>query len=226
MHRRISCAARASVLLLLAGTAAACRVSSAPPASSGPGTTSQAAPAAGASTAPAAASGSASAANTTAPAANAVVPLTPAELDRIRPYLPSQSHTMQDVSYHWENLWFAARYKNWPLAEFYFNETRQHILWTIRIRPVRKDADGKDVDIKAIFDAIDTSSFADVKAAIQKKDSAAFEQTYRTALDSCHSCHKSAGKPFLRPRVPTQATGSAEAILDFRPEAAAGTAGH
>ena len=164
-------------------------------------------------------------ANSPATPANAVVPLTPAELDRIRPYLPSQSHTMLDVSYHWENLWFAARYKNWPLAEFYFNEARQHIQWTIRIRPVRKDADGKDVDIKAIFDAIDTSSFSDVKAAIQKKDSAAFEQTYRTALDSCHSCHKSAGKPFLRPRVPTQATGSAEAILDFRPEAATAPAG-
>src|SRR5262249_24762824 len=68
------------------------------------------------------------------------------DVARLKANAPSQSHTMSDVGYHWTNLWFACEKKNWPLATFYFDETRQHILWTIRLRPVRKGADGKDVN--------------------------------------------------------------------------------
>src|SRR5262245_52515626 len=66
----------------------------------------------------------------------------PVEVAHLKDVVPSQSHAMMDVSYHWTNLWFAAQKRNWPLAQFFFDESRQHILWTIRIRPIRKDADG------------------------------------------------------------------------------------
>jgi hypothetical protein len=124
------------------------------------------------------------------------------EILRLRELVPSQSHAMADVSYQWSNLWFAGQQKNWPLATFYFNETRSHILWTIRIRPIRKDDAGKDVDLKAIFDGIDSSSFAAVKDAIAQKDSAKFSAAYKVALESCYSCHKTSSKPFLRPMIP------------------------
>src|SRR5262245_12505653 len=75
-----------------------------------------------------------------------------ADVKRLKDLVPSQSHTMSDVGYHWAGLWFAAEKKNWALARFFFDETRQHIRWTIAIRPVRKGPDGKDVDIKGIFD--------------------------------------------------------------------------
>src|SRR5215472_12314387 len=81
------------------------------------------------------------------------------DVARLKANAPSQSHTMSDVGYHWTNLWFAGEKKNWPLATFYFDETRQHILWTIRLRPVRKGADGKDVNLVPIFEGIDTSAF-------------------------------------------------------------------
>ena len=63
------------------------------------------------------------------------------DLERLKKLVPSQSHAMADVAYHWTNLWFAAEQKNWPLAEFYFNEARSHMQWTILIRPIRKDDD-------------------------------------------------------------------------------------
>src|SRR5499426_2154962 len=47
-----------------------------------------------------------------------------ADVARLKTNAPSQSHTMSDVGYHWTNLWFAAERKNWPLAQFYFEETR------------------------------------------------------------------------------------------------------
>jgi len=139
-----------------------------------------------------------------------------ADVARLKANAPSQSHTMSDVGYHWTNLWFAGEKKNWPLAKFYFDETRQHILWTIRLRPVRKGADGKDVNLVPIFEGIDTSAFKLMAEAIQQQDAQAFAAAYRTALDACYGCHKASGKPYLRPMIPT---APAQTIINVDPAA-------
>lgn len=139
-----------------------------------------------------------------------------ADITRLKSLVPSQSHTMADVGYHWAGLWFAGEKKNWPLAEFFFGEARQHIKWTIAIRPIRKGPDGADVDIKSIFDAIDVSVFATMKLAIDSKDSAEFTMAYKQSLEACYSCHKSAGKPYLRPMIPTTPPMT---IINFDPKA-------
>lgn len=143
-----------------------------------------------------------------------------ADVERLKTLVPSQSHGMADVGYHWTNLWFAGQEKNWPLAEFYFNETRQHILWTIRIRPIRKDDEQKDVDLKAIFDAVDATTMAGVKIAIAQKDSAKFTKAYTESLEGCWSCHKASSKPYLRPVLPKT---PAQEIISFAPYPAAGS---
>jgi len=135
-----------------------------------------------------------------------------ADVARLKTNAPSQSHTMSDVGYHWTNLWFAAEKKNWPLAMFYFDEARQHILWTIRLRPVRKGPDGKDVNLLPIFESIDTSALKAVADSIQEQNSAAFSAAYRMTLEACYSCHKASGKPYLRPMVPT---APAQSIINF-----------
>jgi len=137
-----------------------------------------------------------------------------ADVARLKANAPSQSHTMSDVGYHWTNLWFAADQKNWPLAQFYFEEARQHILWTIRIRPIRKDLEGRDVDLKSIFDAVDVTSFAATKMAIAQKDGTKFVAAYKQALDGCYACHKASGKPYLHPVVPQ---APAQSLIDFAP---------
>jgi len=135
-----------------------------------------------------------------------------ADIARLKVNAPSQSHTMSDVGYHWTNLWFAAEKKNWPLAMFYFEEARSHILWTIQLRPVRKGPDGNDVNLMPIFESIDTSAFKLVADAIQAQDSAAFATAYRVTLESCYGCHKASGKPYLRPEIPPQ---PAQSIINF-----------
>jgi hypothetical protein len=141
----------------------------------------------------------------------------PAEVAQLKALVPSNSHIMMDVQWHWTNLWWAGKKKNWPLAQYYFNETRGHIQWLIRKSPMMKSQlDQKDVDVAGIFDGIDTSSLAAVKTAIENKDSGQFAASYRTMLESCYACHKSVGRPYLRPMIPTVQT---QAILNMDPSA-------
>jgi hypothetical protein len=114
------------------------------------------------------------------------------------------------------NLWFAVQENNWPLAAFEVDETRNRIRWTIRINPVRKDAEGKPVDLKGIFDGIDTSTLATLKQVVEKKDSATFTVAYKQMLESCYACHKSSGKPYLRPMIPTVPP---QPIINYDPNA-------
>lgn len=126
------------------------------------------------------------------------------DVARLKANAPSQSHTMLDVGEHWANLWFAGEKQNWPLAMFYFGEARNHIRWTIQLRPVRKGPDGNDVNLMPIFEGIDTSAFKAVAEAIQARNSTAFAAAYRTTLESCYACHKASGLPYLRPMVPSE----------------------
>jgi hypothetical protein len=132
-------------------------------------------------------------------------PMTPAEMqaeiERLKTLVPSYSHPMQDVAINWASLWFAAQKKNWPLARYFYNEARSHIAWTVRINPNDK-VNGEIVDLKSIYDAIDTSSLTMVKDAIEKQNSTQFVAAYKTMLESCYSCHKAAGKAMIRPQIP------------------------
>ncbi len=40
------------------------------------------------------------------------------DVEMLKGKAPSQSHSMIDVDYHFTNLWFAAKSRNWPLADF------------------------------------------------------------------------------------------------------------
>ena len=138
------------------------------------------------------------------------------DVERLNNITPNLSHVMADVSFQFANLWYAGQKKNWPLAMFYYNETRGRIRWMLRINPNPKTPQGEVVNLQGIFDGIDTSSLASLKEAIEKKDSKKFEAAYKVMLESCYSCHKSAGRPYLRPMVPTSPP---QTILNYDPDA-------
>lgn len=141
-----------------------------------------------------------------------------ADVVRLKSLIPPNAHIMMDVQWHWTNLWYAAQAKNWPLAQYQFNETRGHILWLIKKSPTMKSSgpEKEEVNIEGIFQGIDTSSLNDVKAAIAAKDSVKFAATYRTMLESCYSCHKAVGRPYLRPMMPTM---QVQSVLNMDPAA-------
>ncbi len=139
-----------------------------------------------------------------------------AEIELLKGKLPDQAHAMQDVGYHFSNLWFAGQAQNWPLAAFYNQETLSHLKWAVRIIPVRKDSLGKDVDLGPILQAFENTPWKQVQDAIAAEDKPAFEKAYRYTLEICYSCHKSAEKPFIRPQVPEEPETP---IINFDPQA-------
>jgi hypothetical protein len=138
------------------------------------------------------------------------------DVARLKSIVPSNSHIMEDVSFHYSNLWFSGQKKNWPLAMFYYNETRNHIRWLVVKSPTTKTPDGEVVNLQGIFDGIDTSSLAMVKKSIEDKNIDEFNSSYKLMLESCYACHKSAGRPYLRPMIPTVPP---QAIINYSPEA-------
>src|SRR5258706_15435423 len=148
------------------------------------------------------------------PATNEIAALR-AEIERLKGMVPDQSHAMKDVAYHFANLWFAGEKKNWPLADFYWSETRSHLNWAVRIIPVRKDPNGNEIRLAEILDPIEKTALEDVHKAINEKNSEKFANTYKQMLESCYACHLAVGKPFLRLQVPTQPEAP---IVRFEPE--------
>lgn len=139
-----------------------------------------------------------------------------AEIERLKKVVPDQAHAMQDVDYHFTNLWFAAQQGNWPLAQFYFNETKSHLRWAVRIIPVRKDTQGREVLLEKILEAFENTPLAQLEAAVKSEDRAKFVAAYEFSLSMCYSCHKASDKPYLRPRIPER---PATTIMNLDPHA-------
>ncbi len=139
-----------------------------------------------------------------------------ADIETLKGKATDQSHVMQDVSYHFSNLWFAGEQENWDLANFYWSETQSHLRWAVRVIPKRKDNAGQEVDLVPILEGFENGPLKQLQAAIAAHDKAAFEKTYRTSMESCYGCHKSADKPFLRPQIPARPETP---LMNFDPRA-------
>lgn len=139
-----------------------------------------------------------------------------ADVTRLRDITPPNSHPMVDVAMFAANLWFAGDKKNWPLANYYLGELRNRIRWEVRVNPSPKGADGNPVDMANIFDGIDKGSLTRLKTTIDMKDGKQFSVQYKMLLEDCYSCHKTAGRAYLRPMVPVS---GAQPIVNLDPAA-------
>jgi hypothetical protein len=139
-----------------------------------------------------------------------------AEVAALKDLLPDQSHAMSDVGYHFTNLWFAVQGQNWPLAEFYSNETKSHLHWAVRIKPIRKDNANRDVNLPAILQAMENGPLKQLGDAIAAKNPEKFVAAYRFTLENCYACHKASDKPYLRPQIPRLPQAS---IINVDPKA-------
>jgi hypothetical protein len=139
------------------------------------------------------------------------------DVAHLKEIAPPNSHPMVEVGMFAANLWFAGEKQNWPLANYYLNETRNRIRWEVHLNPRPRGYDGDPLDMQSIFDGIDNGSIATVRKSIEMKDSQQFVMAYKGLLADCYSCHKAAARPYLRPMIPVS---GAQPILNLDPAAA------
>lgn len=140
-----------------------------------------------------------------------------ADLARLKDITPPNSHPMVEAGMFAANMWFAGEKQNWQLANYYLNETRNRIRWEVHLNPGPRNLDGDPLDMQSIFDGIDNGSLATLRKAIEQKDSQQFAVAYKGLLADCYSCHKAAGRPYLRPMIPVS---GAQPIMNLDPAAA------
>jgi hypothetical protein len=125
-----------------------------------------------------------------------------AELTRLSAIAPNQPAVMTLVAHHFNNLWFAAADRNWPLADYYLGEVRSNLKWAVRIRPKRTGPAG-EIDLAGIVESLDDTQLAGLQKAIHDQRSAAFDRAYDETAVACSACHQAIGKPYLRPGRPS-----------------------
>lgn len=151
-----------------------------------------------------------------APAQNVAPPNTDpaalrADIDRLNGIAQGQSLAMMQVAYNFNMLWFAARAKNWPLAQFYYGDARGRLRLALRIQPARRISTG-DLQLQPLLDGLEKGAWAKLGEALAAKNVKQFEAAYRETLAACQGCHAATEKPYLRLRVPR---APAEPMVDF-----------
>jgi hypothetical protein len=136
-----------------------------------------------------------------------------AEIERLKTIVPGQSLAMTQVAYNFNNLWFAVRAGNWPLAQFYFGDAKGRLRWALRITPVRKISTG-NLELEPFLDGLEKTQLAKLGETLMAKDVKQFEAAYRATLEGCHACHTASEKPYLELQVPT---APAEPMIHFAP---------
>lgn len=134
-----------------------------------------------------------------------------AEIDHLKSIAQGQSLAMMQVAYNFNMLWFAARARNWPLAQFYYGDARGRLRLALRIQPVRRISTG-DLQLQPILDALEKGPWAKLGETLAAKDVKRFEAAYRSTIVACEGCHAAAEKPYLRLHVPK---APAEPMVDF-----------
>ena len=134
-----------------------------------------------------------------------------AEVERLRSIMPGQWFAMTQIGYNFSNLWFAAHEENWPLSQFYFNETKVRLRWALRITSTRKISSG-EIALTPILEALEANQLAALEQSLAARDVQRFESAYRAMLDGCNGCHAASEKPYLRLQIPR---APAEPLIDF-----------
>jgi len=108
---------------------------------------------------------------------------------------------MATLSRRVSTLWFAAKAGSQAAADYEITEMGEVMSQIIAAAPV---VDGTDVDIPGVLDALRNTHFDELRTALRSGDHTAFEARYKAMLDSCNSCHREAGRPFIQLKIPAR----------------------
>jgi hypothetical protein len=114
------------------------------------------------------------------------------------PYEPGLGEFMAATQLRHAKLWFAGKNHNWDLAAYEIDEIKEGLDDATRLHPTHDGIAVADM-IKAILDP----RIERLEKAVEAKDDARFASAFDELTTGCNSCHREAGKPFIRIQRPS-----------------------
>lgn len=139
-------------------------------------------------------------AQTPPPAAPAAPAAAPAEAPKNgKAYVPGLEQFMNVILMEHNKLWFAAKARNWPLAEYELGEIKEVMGDVQDIVPVFKN-----LPLADMLDAVITKEIVDLEKAIAAKDYKKFVAGYDKLNAACNACHEGTENGFVVIKRPTR----------------------
>jgi hypothetical protein len=114
-------------------------------------------------------------------------------------YVPGLEQFMNVILMEHNKLWFAAKARNWPLAEYELGEIKEVMGDVQDIVPVFKN-----LPLADMLDAVITKEIVDLEKAIAAKDYKKFVVGYDKLNAACNACHEGTENGFVVIKRPTR----------------------
>ena len=101
-------------------------------------------------------------------------------------YVPGLGEIMTLQQMRHTKLWLAGQAGNWELASYELDELGEGFDDVVRFHPTHKDAPLAPRDL---IPRMVVGPLSRVRAAVERKDSATFAESYDALTASCNSCH-------------------------------------
>lgn len=114
-------------------------------------------------------------------------------------YVPGLEQLMNVILMEHNKLWFAAKARNWPLAEYQLGEIKEVMGDIQDLIPVFKN-----LPLADMLDAVITTEIVDLEKSIEAKDYKAFVSGYDKLTKACNACHQGTENGFIVIQRPTR----------------------
>ena len=113
-------------------------------------------------------------------------------LDDMATIQPGLARIMPEIGARTWKLFYAAKEQNWPMAKFQYKEIRGLMELGAFMRPKHEEALNQFLE----------ENWKPIETAIEKKDFAAFEAAFHSAIDMANAYHELKEKPYIRWKLP------------------------
>jgi hypothetical protein len=114
-------------------------------------------------------------------------------------YVPGLEQFMNVILIEHNKLWFAAKERNWKLADYQLGEIKEVMGDVQDLVPTFKN-----LPLADMFDAVITKEIVTVEKAIEAKDYKAFVRGYDKLTQACNACHQGTDNGFIVIQRPTR----------------------
>lgn len=124
-------------------------------------------------------------------------------------YVPGLEQFMNLILIEHNKLWFAAKARNWALAEYQLGEIKEIMGDVQDFVPTFKNSPLADM-----LDVVITKEIAALEKSIETKDYKGFTAGYDKLTQACNACHQGTENGFVVIKRPTQPAFTNQ---DYRP---------